>query len=289
VSVECLSAVPPETACSNSNTVFCSGFEEGNFSVWDDWDKNPAPWNVLLSDSGPLNKSGNSIARLRVPAGRGITDVVKVLPSTYDKLYVRWYQKWESGYDFAALNHGGGLHAGSRDLAGHSDYRPTGSDWFSAWLEPINGRLNLYVYYRGMYQDCTNPNGQCWGDHFPCFIGDGYCTKPAHRPTVMPPTMQTNRWYCLEVMVDGGAASSDGSNATGALNYWIDGVQYGPWNNLWLRTTPNLKLSLLSLGVFHHGEHSESGIMLDNVVTSRERVGCANSTVPNPPTDVRSN
>jgi hypothetical protein len=215
-----------------------------------------------------------------------------MLPSTYDKVYVRWYQKWEPGHDFSAPNHGGGLHAGDRNLAGHSHYRPTGSDWYSAWLEPeVNGRLNLYVYYRGMYMDCADPNGQCWGDHFPCFVGDSYCTKAVHRPTIMPPVMQTNRWYCLEMMMDGGTPSSDGSNAGGALNYWIDDVQYGPWTNLWFRTNSNLKVSQLTLGQFFPGTHADAGIMIDNVVISRDHVGCgaAPGTVPNPPTNVRAN
>jgi hypothetical protein len=281
-------ALPAEPACASSSTIFCSGLEEGNFSIWDDWDGNPSATNALVSDPGPLNLSGNSVARLRAPTGRGGADITKVLPSTYDKVYVRWYQKWEAGYDFNAPNHGGGLHAGDRNLAGHSDDRPSGSDWFSAWLEPQYGRLNLYVYYRGMYQDCANPSGQCWGDHFPCFVGDNYCTKAEHRPRTMPPIMQSDRWYCLEMMVDGGAASSTAANAGGALDFWIDGVQYGPWNNLWLRTTPSLKVSLLTLGLFLHGEHTPAGIMIDNVVTSREHVGCSNSVRPNPPTNVRS-
>lgn len=289
ISAGATAAVPPETLCTNSATVFCSGFEEGNFSIWDDWDGNPAPWNALVSDAGPLNTSGNTVGRMRVPAGRAGTDLVKVLPSTHDKLYARWYQKWESGYDFQAPNHGGGLHAGDRNLAGRSDYRPTGSDWFSAWLEPQNGRLNLYVYYRGMYQDCADPNGQCWGDHFPCFVGDNYCTKAAHRPHTMPPLMQANKWYCLEVMMDGGTASNDAASASGALNLWIDGVEYGPWNNLWLRTTNALKVSLFNMSLFYHTDHNESGVLLDNVVVSRERVGCANTVRPNPPTDVRTN
>jgi hypothetical protein len=284
-------AVPPEASCSQSNTIFCSGFEEGNFSIWNDYDGNPAPWNTLPLERGPLNLADNHVALLRVPAGRGITDVVKILPSQHDKLYMRWYQKWENGYDFSALNHGGGPHAGDRNLMGRSGNRPTGADWFSAWLEPDRGRLNLYVYYRGMYQDCSNPSGSCWGDHFPCFLDEGsnYCEKPQHRERIMPPLMQTDRWYCLEVMVDAGTAVSTDAQANGSLNFWIDGTEYGPFTGLWFRTTSNLKLSHLSLGIFHHGEHSVEGAMFDNLVVSKERVGCLAGVRPNPATDVRAN
>ena len=205
-----VAAPGPEAICSASTTVFCTGFEEGNFSLWDDYDGNPSSTNINLPDPGPLNLPDNHITRMRVPPGRGGSDLTKVFSQQYDKLYVRYYQKWEPGYLFSTLNHGNGLHAGDRNIAGRSDFRPTGADWYSAWLEPWNGRLNLYVYYRGMYMDCSNPSGACWGDHFPCFLDEGsnYCTKAAHRETVMPPMLQTGRWYCLEYMLDAGTATS---------------------------------------------------------------------------------
>jgi hypothetical protein len=286
-------SVPAESVCSSSSTLFCSGFEEGNFSVWDDYDGNPSPGNTLVADPGPYKLSGNTAARLLVPAGTGGRDFVKVLPGQDDKVYVRWFQKWEAGYDFSAPNHGSGLHAGSRDLLGRSDYRPTGADWFSTWLEPYNGRLNLYTYYRGMYQDCSNPNGSCWGDRFPCFLddGSGYCTKAADRPKIMPPLLQTDRWYCLEVMVDSGTPTSTQTGANGALDFWIDGTEYGPFNNLWLRTTANLKPTIAWLSTYFHSDHAAVGVRFDNVVVSRTRVGCGSTTavVPNPPTNVRVN
>jgi hypothetical protein len=288
-----VAAPGPEAICSQSTTIFCTGFEESNFSLWDDYDGNPAPDNTNVAEAGPLNLPDNHVTRMRVPAGRGGVDLTKVLPSSYDKLYVRYYQKWETGYDFAALNHGGGLHAGDRNLMGHSDFRPTGADWYSAWLEPMNGRLNLYVYYRGMYMDCSNPQGSCWGDHLPCFLdeGTGYCTKAAHRERIMPPLMETNRWYCLEYMLDAGSPVSSDANANGALNLWIDNVEYGPFNNLWFRTTASLKLNILSIGIFHHGAHTVAGTEFDNLVVSTQRIGCAGSPTkrPNPPTGVTSN
>ena len=105
----------------------------------------------------------------------------------------------------------------------------------------------------------------------------------------MPPLMQTGRWYCLEVMLDAGTAVTSESQANGSLNFWIDGTEYGPFTGLWFRTTSNLKLSAMSLGIFHHGEHSVEGAMYDNLVVSRERIGCAAQVRPNPPTDVRAN
>jgi len=256
--------------------VFTSGFEEGNKSIWDDSDPNPDSTNLLIEDPGPFNKEGNHVMRLRVPPGRGGADLVKVLPASYDKLYARWYMMWEPGYDFNARNHGGGLHAGDRNNLGRSNYQPLGNDWFSTWIEPAESKLNLYTYYRGMYMDCSNPQGQCWGDHFPCWFDEGehFCDKPEHRETIMPPVMENGRWYCIEIMLDAGTPVQSDSEADGVANFWIDGIEYGPFRHLWLRTTSDLKISILWLSLFHHSEHSVEGILLDEVVVSTEKIGC---------------
>lgn len=266
----------PETACGRSSTIFCSGFEEGNKSIWDDYDGNPDSTNLLMSHPGPLNHSGNHVMRLRVPAGEGNSDLVKVLPNQHDRLYARWYQLWETGFDFNAGNHGSGLHGGDRSLLGRSHFRPDGTDRFSAWIEPLTRRLNVYTYYRGMYQDCVDPNGSCWGDHFPCFVDEGssICEKPQHRETVMPPQLEHNRWYCLELMLDAGTPVQRDQDANGMMSMAIDGVSYGTWNDLWFRTTPNLKISILWLNLYHHGQHSVPGVMFDNVVVATEPIGC---------------
>ncbi|MCP4573102.1 MAG: hypothetical protein GY838_12165 [bacterium] len=274
-----------ECPLGDENWVFCTAFEDGDFSVWDDYDGNPAPDNVLLEDPGPWNVAGNHVARLRVPAGRGGVDLIKVMPSTYDIMYARWYVQWEPGYDFSVLSHGGGIWAGDRNMLSRSGYRPDGTDRFGAGLEPYasNGRLNTYGYYRGMYQDCVDPEGLCWGDRFPCMLdeGQGYCTEPQHRDDATPPpVLESGRWYCIEMMFDAGTPSPDGSTADGVLNFWIDGVEQGPWDDLWLRTSADLKLSVLWLQLFHHDVHPVAGILLDNVVVSTAPIGCRADEVP---------
>jgi hypothetical protein len=268
--------------------VFCSGFEEGSKAVWDDWDGNPDSTNLIMADPGAFNVSGNHVMRLRAPAGRGGADLVKVLPGKYDKLYARWYQKWEPGYNFDAPCHGGGLHAGDRDLLGRSDFRPQGNDWFCTWIEPYKGRLQLYSYYRGMYQDCVDPQGSCWGDVFPCTADEGsnYCEKTEHRDKSgkMPPQLQTGRWYCIEIMLEAGSAVSADSLANGRQDFWIDGVEYGPFERLWHRTTADVKISILWLSLFHHdATHSVEGVMLDDVVVASERIGPASAQIQPPP------
>lgn len=269
---------PNECDTPSSAWVFCSDFEEGDKSVWDDYDGNPDETNLLMEDVGPFDLPNNHVMRLRVPEGRGGADLVKVLDGSYDRLYARWYVKYEPGFDFSAPNHGGGLHAGDRSLLGRSDFRPAGDDWFSAWIEHETSSQThyAYTYYRGMYQDCVDPSGQCWGDHFPCTTDEGetFCEKAQHRESVMPPTLQTGRWYCVEMMLDGGTATTNEGDADGQLDFWIDEIEIGPWTDLWLRTDANLKIGILWLSLFHHGDHSVEGLMLDQVVVSTERIRC---------------
>lgn len=271
---------PPIDECADRapEWIFCSGFEEGNKDIWDDYDGNPDETNLLLADRGPFDLAGNTVMRMRPLPGRGGADLVKELPSTHDRLFARWYIKYEPGFDFSAPNHGGGLHAGSRDLLGRSDYRPTGSDWFGAWVEHDTGLHVSYVYsyYRGMYQDCADPSGSCWGDHFPCMADEGttYCEKPQHRETFVPPTLTTDQWYCVELLLDGGTPTGSETGANGTIGLWVDDSAIGLWDDLWMRTTADLQIGILWLSLFHHGDHAPVGADYDNVVVSTERVGC---------------
>lgn len=277
-------AATAQISCNDASSawIFCTGFEEGDFHLWDDWDGNPAPANTLVADPGPFGATGNHVARLWVPPGSGTTDLVKVLPSRHDVLYARWYVKWELGFDFSTAQHGSGLHAGDRSLLGRSGHRPDGTDWYSAWIEPdvTNGRLNAYTYYPGMYMDCVDPDGSCWGDHFPCMLDEGqvYCTKAAHRETVLPPPLQAGRWYCVEMMLDGGDPTPGNAGASGVLNFWIDDVQIGPWSGLWLRSTDALDVGILWLSLFFHGAHGPAGMLIDDVVVSTAPIGPRSSS-----------
>lgn len=263
-----------DTTCSRQDLVFCSGFEESNWrSVWDDYDGNPENTNTLVLNPGPFNVAGNHVMRLRVPVGTGGADLVKVFPQTYDKLYAQWYEYWEPGYDFTAPNHGGGLFAGDRNFLGQSGIRPSGTGFVNTTFEPDpnhGGRVFLYTYYKGMYMDCADPNGQCWGDHFPCFVGPTYCTNTEHsaQPGKMPPQLTAGKWYRIQVMIDMGTPVANKAAADGVLNFWVDGVEYGPWNKMWFRSSSDLKLNILSLAIYFHNQHSIEGVLIDNVAVS---------------------
>ena len=262
---------------STSNVVFQSGFEEGNKLIWDDYDGNPDSQNQIISDPGPFNTPGNHVIRHAAPSGkRGGSDLVKVLPSQHDSLYVRWYLKYEKGFNFNAPNHGGGFFAGNRNFLGMSDNRPNGNDFATCSIEynPKSHRSQLYTYSRGMYQDCANPVGSCWGDVLPCTKDEGktYCKREEDRDPPLPPVLTDDKWYCFELKVNLGKPSADGTEADGEIEFWLDGINYGSWKNRWMRTTADLKLTILNLALFHHdGTHSDAGVLMDDVVVSKSR------------------
>jgi hypothetical protein len=255
--------------------VFCSDFEEGDLDAWDDFDGNPAPDHSIVEDPGPFALAGNHVGRLLPPSGRGGADFVKELPEPLDRAYARWYVQFEAGFDFDARNHGGGLFAGPREFLGQSDNRPDGS-WFQAILDyqPGTGALYAYTYSRGMYQDCADPSGACWGDSYPCVYGGSYCDRPQHLPRAPLASVEAGRWYCVEMMMDGGTPTSSAEGADGTLDFWVDGAQQGPFDDLWLRTSADVRLSILWLNLFHHEDHADAGQRYDHVVVSRERIGC---------------
>jgi hypothetical protein len=283
----------PRNECANppSGTIFCEDFEGTNPKLhFNDYDGNPDTENLIVTDNGPSVNTSNKVVRLRVPAGQsGVSDLLKVLPASYDKLYARWYVKYEPGFSFSAMNHGSGLAAGDRNLLGQSGIRPSGSDWagFFIQYQEKTAKPYAYSYYRGMYQDCSDPNGGCYGDSLPCVYDSGasYCTKPQDRPIMTLPNLVAGQWYCIEEFVDMGTPTTTSQSASGRLTLWLDSNQLADNQNLWLRTTSNLKLQNLWLSLFHHdGTHSTVGELIDNVVVSTQRIGCGVSVAaPAPP------
>ena len=288
----------PRNECAQppTGTIFCEDFEgtnpKGNFN---DYDGNPDSENLVMTDLGPPNDSVNKVIRLRVPASQsGASDLVKVLPGSFDSLYARWYFKYETGFNFGAPNHGGGLTAGDRNFIGQSGNRPNGSDfaYFGVQYQNNTAKPYSYSYYRGMYQDCST-QGSCFGDSLPCVYdaGASYCTKPQHRPAISLPILQAGKWYCVEQLVTMGTPSANGTTANGRLAFWLDGQLVGDFQDLWIRTTAGLKVQNLWISLFHHnGTHSTAGELIDNIVVSTGRIGCGSAspvTPPSSPTNLR--
>jgi hypothetical protein len=274
---------PAQNECSNppTGTIFCADFE-GTLpkSAFSDYDGNPDSENLVVTQIGPTGSATNKAIRLRVPEGvSGTSDLTKVFSSGYDTLYMRWYFMYEPGFNFNALNHGGGLIAGSRDYIGSCAEATPGTNC-GAWLlqyQENTAYPYAYSYYAGMYQNLP------WGDSLPCVFDSGsvFCTIPSHRPPSQLPTLVAGRWYRYDQQIEMGTPSADGTGATGRITQWIDGVLISDIQNLWIRTTSNLKLENFWLSLYHHdGTHSVEGEFIDNIVVSTSSLLDADVTPP---------
>lgn len=226
--------------CANPppGAVFCEDFEGSNPKHnFDDVDGNPDTENQIVSDPGPASNDQNRAIRLRVPAGQpGGSNLVKVLLGKYDKLYARWYIKFEPAFNFAAPNHGSGLAAGDRSFLDESGNRPSGRNFasFIVDYQPYTAKPHVYSYYRGMNQNCASPEGSCWGDSLPCVYDSGqiYCTKAQHRPAESLSALQAGRRYWFEQMLDMGTPTISESGANGRLLVWLDSQLLGDFRDL---------------------------------------------------------
>ena len=75
-------------------------------------------------------------------------------------------------------------------------------------------------------------------------------------------------------MVDAGDPVTTFEEANGLINLWVDNDLVGSWKDRWLRTDRKVELNHFWLGLFHHREHSEAGLLFDNVIVSQSRIGC---------------
>jgi hypothetical protein len=262
----------------SDDVVFCTDFEEGHLENWNDWDQNPEDMNDVVPDDGPHGLVGNHVVRMRVAPSEDGSDLVKTLPGFYDALYARWWVKLEPGYDLdisAAI--WPGLHAGGHDILGTSDSLPSGADRFTVVTshDLATHRMTTKLDYRGMYQDCPNPLMGCNRDELPCMRdeGESFCVKPQHREHTSAP-IEKSRWYCVELFVDAGTPVTSDADADGQVALWLDGELLFEYDDLWFRTSPDLKMDVLWMSEYTSNGHGDEGVLYDDVMVSRARIGC---------------
>jgi len=250
-------------ACPD-DAVFCADFENDDKGAFSDIDQNPDGENDLLPDPGPFERSQNHAMRLDADA-----DLVKLFPTEYRRLYARWYIKWLRP---AGLR--GGFYGGGQTKVGNDGDRPKEIDpWFGMM---VRGRQNqdeveLGASYIGMYQHCQYP-ADCERDAFPCTGDEATCSKPEHRTTEPVPGVFNDVWYCIEVMVDAGDPLPSDAGANGSVSYTLDDKTYGPFEGLWMRTTPSIGVD--ALYIVSNSADPGPGFLLDEIAVSEQPIGC---------------
>ena len=216
----------------------------------------------------------------------------KVLSPEQDTVFMRMYQKFDSGYSVPTSNHNGiRLSAKYPETAGLIP--PANGTGFFLFLlqnnmikagETTPGFSHLYVYWPGQRSQ--------WGDHwypdgtvvpYSSTIGNKgeWLAYPAEYPDFKPLpnfTPQRDRWYCVEMMVH---ANTPGKN-DGEVKYWVDGKVIGDFPNLNMRSISTLKIDHAHLVL--HAVNSErlNKKWHDNVVIATKYIGPMASPSPSP-------
>lgn len=177
-----------------------------------------------------------------------------------DIIYVRWYRRYEAGYDWTQHKMPGVYAKESSDQSGTAGVPPTGCDKYSCKLYvDSNARPAFYSYH----PDQDGP----YGDGFKQNIGT-------------PVALETERWYCFEMMLK----SNTPGQYDGELKMWIDGILKGYVEDLRFRTCGTLKINEFTHSAYVGGlwvSERDQKLWDDNLVIATEYIGpMADTTAP---------
>jgi len=182
----------------------------------------------------------------------------KVLKDEYDVLFLRFYSKFEKGFDYpqnVSCHNGADISAHYYTNGATPGVRADGRNKFLAAFEdeigyrdkaPIPGPLDIYCYHpemRDVYGDHFLPSGSVMpyspqlgnkGSFGPAFIA---------RPDVVP---ELDRWYCFEFMVK---ANTPGLH-DGRIGCWVDGKLIADFPNMRFRDVATLRMERIGIGIY---------------------------------------
>jgi hypothetical protein len=195
-----------------------------------------------------------------------------------DRLFLRWYSKFDTTFDVVGSSHnGGGINAhyflpdGSSTPGvpanGTNKFLVEYECWRGDATAPNPGSLNAYVYWpeqRSNYGDHFFPDGTVLpntsipGNFGPTFVS---------RPQVTP---ELGRWYAFELMVQ---ANTPGAR-DGRIVFWLDGKIIADFPNLRFRDVATLTINRFGLSL-HIGSNPNAAThkWYDDVVAAKSYIG----------------
>jgi hypothetical protein len=230
--------------------IFHDDFEAGELGA--KWDSVYHAENVRIAGEGENVHGGKRALELSVPRQQAevANAVVKKLGAGYDTVFLRYYSKFEAGFDQLGSSHNGGfLAALAPGLAyatpgvradGRNKFMASLENWRDEAATPSPGDLNVYCYHpeqRSDFGDHLFPSGKVLplsykaGDYGPGFVARG---------DVRP---ELGRWYCYELMLK---ANTPGER-NGEIACWLDGKLVAHFPMLRLRDAKELKVNHAAL------------------------------------------
>lgn len=242
--------------------IFHDGFEDyaTPADLGRKWDTLIHEGNMRIAEEPDNVNQGKKSLECAMPQQRAALAVAvnKVIKDERDVLFLRFYSKFEKGYDHPrGSSHNGGTIAAHYNVDGRATpgIPADGRNKFLVNFETERGQavspgpLNFYCYHAeqgGPFGDHIYPTGKVvasgrrgvpvkppvsFGPHF------------VSRPDVIP---KLDRWYCYEFMVK---ANTPGQR-DGRIACWVDGKLIADFPNMRLRDVEGLKIDCFGVGVY---------------------------------------
>jgi hypothetical protein len=198
--------------------------------------------------------------------------VAKVVSPARDVLFVRFYARFDTGFNVVGSSHNGSTISAQYCCPGvradgYNKFLVSYEAWRDSAASPNPGRLNAYVYHPDQRD--------IWGDHFfptglvlpntslPFDFGPEFVSRPDVTPVL-------GRWYAYEFMVQ---ANTPGRR-DGRIAFWLDGQLIADFQNLRLRETTALAIDRFTLDLHvHTNSLAPARKWYDNVVAATSYIG----------------
>jgi len=206
--------------------------------------------------------------------------VAKVVSPGRDALFLRFYARFDAGFNVVGSSHNGSTISARYccpgvPADGQNKFLVSYEAWRDTAAAANPGRLNAYIYHPDQRDR--------WGDHFfptgtvlpfssvPFNFGPEFVPRPDVTPV-------PGRWYAYEFMVK----TNTPGQRDGRVAFWLDGQLIADFPNLRLRETTTLKIDrfTLDLHVFSNNL-ALARKWYDNVVAATSYVGPM-ATAPQP-------
>jgi hypothetical protein len=262
---------------SDPAVLFHDDFESGDLRG--KWDNSFQEADIRITDESTNVHGGRRALEFTVPRQQAelSNGVVKELKGGQDVVFLRYYSKFEKGFDQTGSSHNGGMLSAQAPGVPYSTpgVRADGRNKFIASLENWRGDaataspgwLNVYCYHpeqRSEYVDHFFPSGKVLP--YSSRPGD-FGTRFVVRPDVIP---EPGRWYCFELMV----RANEAGLRDGRIACWLDGKLVADFPNLRLRDVDTLKINSASLCLhIRSNTGRENKKWYDDVVVATAYIG----------------
>jgi len=276
---------------SDPAVIFADDFESysGAAGLTSKWNEAYHSANIRIATEAINVFGGGKSLEFTVPqtSSEVSNTVAKVVSPGQDALFLRYYARFDGGFNVLGSSHNGSTVSARYCCPG---VRADGFNKFlvsyEAWRDNTAtanpGRLNAYIYHPDQRD--------IWGDHFfptgtvlpfssvPFDFGPEFVSRPDVTPVL-------GRWYCYELMVK---ANTPGQR-DGRVAFWLDGQLIADFPNLRLRETTALTIDrfTIDLHVFSNNL-AVARKWYDNVVAATSYIGpMVSNSPPLPPTGLR--